>query len=239
MTGKGSCQLNIYGGCTFNSMSLSLTMSSFTKTVKSSDFYFPISWRFNVGLYKLSSQSSATYKASDKYQFLPGSSLEVGKGVSLTSGSLVFYNNRPSSVSSYWDWEKEKWYSTSYTLTEVSSTVSDAWKRYYYTSSESRDPAYLLDNGTVEASTFAGLLKSNVEGATIKITSSYKSINYQPLKNTSSGTTDNLLIIGGRDMNTYMKIENTATYSDEENQISATGTYTSSLLNGSYGFFKS
>jgi len=238
-TGKGSCVLDIYGGCTFNSMTLSLKMSFLTAEVSSSDFYLPISWRFKVGLYKLDSQTSASYTASDKYQFLPGSSLTVGAGVSLNAGTLVFYKEWPSSVTETYAYTRNLIGTANKSLESSKNSIADAWKRYYYTSSERRSASYLLNNGSVITSTFSGLIRSNVTGATMKINSSCSSSNYQPLSSSSSSTADIVKILAGADMNIYMKIDNTATYSDESTAISSTGTYTSSLVSGSYGFFPS
>jgi len=228
-TGTGTCSLDIYGGCTFNSMSLTLKISKYgisvEKTVKSSDFYFPVSWRWKIGLYKLDSASSATYTASNKYSFLPGSSLTVGEGVKLTAGTLVFY---------------EKWPSGTVTTKGQEKEILTPWKAYMHATNETSaypyEPAYLVDNGSVEASTFAGLLKSEVAGATIKITSAYSATNYQVV---GSGDKSTVSILAGEDNCAYAEIKNTATYSDGSTQISSTGTYTSTGSNGSYGFFKS
>lgn len=229
-TGKGSCTLNIYGGCTFNSMSLSITYSGFTKTVSSSDFYFPISWRFNIGFYKLSSQTSASFIASDKYQFLPGSSLTVGSGVTLSAGTLIFYKEWPASVDTIYD-----------SSGSTTSGTVDTRTAYYDSSLTSKDAekasAYLLNNGTVTASTFSGLIKSDLAGAKLTINDGYTSTNYQPIKDTSSSTLEHGSIILGSDYNRYIKIDNAATYSDGSTSITSTGTYTSSSSGGSYGFF--
>jgi len=227
-TGKGSTSIDIYGGCAFNSMSLTVSVNAsiletLSKTVVSSDFYFPISYREKIGLYKLDSESSAIYTASDKYQFLPGSSLTIGSGVTLNAGTLVFYKEFPTSTSVY----------------------PDAYKRYYYDTTnkdktvtiETKDAAYLLNNGTVNVTNFGGLLKSDVSGASITISSGVSVTTYQAMS-VESGITNTVAILKGTDKNSYMSLTNTATYTDGTS-ISNSGTYTSSSKNDGYGFYSS
>lgn len=217
---KDVCNLDVYNGCSFNSMSLSLSMVGIETTVNSESFNFSVSYRYQISLLKSDDQSSATYTVSSQsFQFLPGSSLTVGEGCSLSATSLIFYNSWPEEIKNYYS----------------------GYSTYGNTA------AYLVNNGSVSASTITGLVKSNIIGATLKF-STNSSTTYQVKKGSSPNAWEQIWILAGTSscISEWSEITNTTTFYTYSNGVFDTsnlntsvkaGTYTSVKdSNGVYGF---
>ena len=97
--------LDIYGGAKLNSLELTVSVLGIPVTVKSSDFFFGLSWLFDITLDNnesgydnngntVSKQSSASFNMPNNYKMLPGSKLTVESGATLTiGGSMSIYSD--------------------------------------------------------------------------------------------------------------------------------------------------
>lgn len=83
---------DIYGGATPNSMSLSVSVGPFGKTISTENVLFPLSFRQNVILHKNSKQTIATFKMPQSFKVMAGSKIEIEKGVRLEAGTLCVYD---------------------------------------------------------------------------------------------------------------------------------------------------
>ena len=85
--------LDIYGSFSFNSMKLSITVSigrEINVNLSSEKVLFPISWYFNITLNRFRNGSEATVtSAAQSIKLLPGASLVINEGVSVTLPKLA------------------------------------------------------------------------------------------------------------------------------------------------------
>lgn len=211
------CDLKIYNGCSFNSMSLSLSMG-ISFTVSSNSFNFAVSYRYQVSLLKTSNQSSASFSIPEQsFLFLPGSSLKVGEGCTLTatSSALIFYESWPTSSDNNADTVVKKNYS--------------GYSKYGTTR------AYLVNNGTVNVATITGLIKSEVSGATLQFTTN-SSTSYQISKTHNVSGWDQLGVLGGAStsIDTWATITTKTTFYDYSNSAFNTSSFNTSVSSGTY-----
>lgn len=206
--GKGVCDLKIIGGCILNAMKLTISVSFITKTVSSTDFCFPISYRYRISLLKHPDQRSATFIATSKenenrLQFLPGSSLTLGQGCVLQGHEMVFYKN----------WKDKD--------------GKDSYNSLYADKATCATSAYFMNNGTASFAKCAGLVKSEVEKSYLKISGEVSYTNHQ-ISGSTGGST--ISIIFGGSTNTYFDIVNTLSF---YSYSSSTNTFDTTSLNES------
>lgn len=116
---------------------------------KSEDYVFGINYRYKISFNKLNSQTSATFTINQEYKFLPGSSLIINEGAVLNSNLIVFYDH--------------------FNDVSFAGTV--------YPSDKS--PAYLENNGTINANALAGYVKSNKVDSVLNVTVSSNIVTYE------------------------------------------------------------
>lgn len=130
---NGITQIDFYGGATVNALSLKIVGN----TIKTSDYYFPLTWRQSLSFNATS--NGATYTINNKYDMLPGSKVVVGKGAEVEVGSLRVYS----------------------TYTGYSVNGKDCQYGYNYKEEElNLDPAELIVYGKLTAKT---MLAGNVQ----------------------------------------------------------------------------
>lgn len=106
----GIADIKVFGGLTMNSISLSLSASGLTIDLSTKNAYFPFSYEWNIEFSLASGQTAATFSApSQRVKMLPGSSLIVGSGCTVTGVELIAYSafydgalgNGKSSINEY------------------------------------------------------------------------------------------------------------------------------------------
>lgn len=81
--------LKVYGGFEFNSMSLNVAGAS----ISTEQVLFPISWYWQIELFPLQEGGSANVDITKQgIKLLPGSSLTIGKGVTVTASRIAVYD---------------------------------------------------------------------------------------------------------------------------------------------------
>ncbi len=86
-------KFDLYGGASTSSIKLEVKVLG-TITMDTTDYYFPLSWRFDISLNKAAGQTSnAQFSMSQKYKLLPGAKLTVNNGADLALGELNIYEN--------------------------------------------------------------------------------------------------------------------------------------------------
>ena len=93
--------LDFYGGMDMDEISITMNMvvSGFpvSRTLNSSDYYFPFCYNMNVSLNALDANSESVYNFDNLIKFMPGSSLIVNESATLNlTGTTVVYNDLPS-----------------------------------------------------------------------------------------------------------------------------------------------
>lgn len=152
--------IDIYGGMTLNSLSLSIQtgLTGISKiSVSTEKVYFPINWAFDISLNKAQGQASATFKLEQKIKIMPGAKVVIGEGVSATMSNVSIYNG-------YTDQNTKP-------------------KPFY---PEKDDPIFIV-NGSLVCANIGGKVSSTKAGATIKVTSS-SSITTHETKGEVSGS---------------------------------------------------
>lgn len=181
----GFCDLQVFGGCKINSMSLSLSLAIFSKTVNSTDFCFPISFRYKISFLRNPKQQTTavfdTLASKNRFQFLPGSTFVLGEGCELKAYEIVFYK----------EWDTK-------------------YKNYYASEETCKTQAYMINNGTCNVQKLAGLIKSEVSGAKLNISGDVNYTNYQ-IKG-SKGTDSWKILFLRNDDNDYLTINNSLSF---------------------------
>ena len=102
--------IKIYGGMNLNSIDLRMKESIAEVDLSTSTSFFPFSYRQHIEIYKDSSQTSATFNATNqRMKFLPGSYFKINEGCTLNGLEISIYTsfydgalgNNPSSANSY------------------------------------------------------------------------------------------------------------------------------------------
>lgn len=134
--------IHAYGGASVNTVSIDAGIAD----LDSSGFFLPFSYRMHVQFSKLDSQTSASFSMPNEYKLMPGSSLVVDQGCTLTAGSIAVMNYYDCSISS----------------PDGNSVVSGTRGTKY----PSNEPgaAFVL-NGSMTASAFGGLIILGDSGA--------------------------------------------------------------------------
>ncbi|MBQ9071413.1 MAG: InlB B-repeat-containing protein [Clostridia bacterium] len=141
------CYLDIYGGAQTNAMTLKITLAYILPVeINTSSCYFPISHYYQITLNKTDSQTSAYYKMNQNFKLLTGSSLTVGEGVTLEATKLVVYEE----------------------FIDTFDPDDDANKAYILY--PEKEAAIFTVNGNFICEQFGGKIYSDINGATIKIT---------------------------------------------------------------------
>ena len=92
---EGVATLHFYGGATVNSMKLDLEIviekwgfsMPLPVSIDTANYYFPLTWRFNVTLH------NGTYKMNNRYKMMAGAKLTVESDASLTVTELSVYGD--------------------------------------------------------------------------------------------------------------------------------------------------
>ncbi|MBQ7880895.1 MAG: hypothetical protein IJ358_03540, partial [Clostridia bacterium] len=137
------CDLDIYGGMTLNSMSLSINVVLFTADIDTANVYFPLNWAFDISLNKSANQESAYFNLKQKIKMMPGSKLTIEKGVTAEFSSLNIYG----------------------TYTDQNTKPSAPLY-------PSKDPALLTVNGKMICDTVGGNIYSSIDNAQVVINTS-------------------------------------------------------------------
>ncbi len=143
---NGVMDLQFYGGATVNSLKLTIL----DKTINTTDFYFPLSWRHSLTFV------TGAYTINNKYKMMPGATLTVESGATIGKiGELIIYN-------SYTD----------------DCATGDPVCRYGYNratgSVEDRGSAHVIVNGTLKGDVIAGTVKVGSSGTVTATTTSKK-----------------------------------------------------------------
>ncbi len=86
--------LNFYGGFSLSYLELNLEMKGQTVQLSTKEAYFPLSYKLEIGLYALPSQSNCVYDISkQRMKVLTGSKLSVGQNVLLKGNELIVYSS--------------------------------------------------------------------------------------------------------------------------------------------------
>ncbi len=96
--GINPIKLDFYGGMDMEEVSITLNLTvsgiSASRTLNSSEYYFPFCYNMNISLNALDEDSGATYNFDNLLKFMPGSSLLVNERVTLNlTGTTVVYKD--------------------------------------------------------------------------------------------------------------------------------------------------
>ncbi|MBQ2891305.1 MAG: InlB B-repeat-containing protein, partial [Bacilli bacterium] len=151
MTGR--INLDIYGGASANSMTLSLKVLG-TVNVSTNDIYFPITYKYHINLRQAEGQTAtAEFVLNQRYKIMPGGMLRVNEGTKLTASDLIVY--------SYFDDSAAIMAGNKYPVKDV--------------------PGQFIVNGTFIGTNFAGtILTETSSGATVTITGATTITAYEP-----------------------------------------------------------
>lgn len=83
---NGKTTINVFGNISTGSLSMEVTVSLLTADVDTATVFFPVNYRYSVNL----KSGNATIKSS--FKFLPGSSLSVSQGASISLDTSSKYN---------------------------------------------------------------------------------------------------------------------------------------------------
>ncbi len=91
-------KLDIYGNMTVNSLSLPLSLGSFMGmnmefTLDTKSVFFPIAWYYDITLNSINNQKTTVTATYQDIKLLPGSSLTVGKNVTLNAAAFIVYED--------------------------------------------------------------------------------------------------------------------------------------------------
>ncbi len=147
--------LHIYGDTTFGSMQLEVKASIITASVDTADIVFPVSYLYNIQIH------SGTTTTANRYKLMPGASLTVDSGATLT-----FKGTQTTS-----------WFTTKTVYAGImvyDSTFVDQDKVSPYPSGKGN--ASLIINGTLKADQYVqigGIIQSNTANAKVIIGSDF------------------------------------------------------------------
>ena len=85
-TAEGVMKLDFYGGATVNSMTLSIKVLG-TVNISTSNYYFPLTWRFDINFH------SGSYTMNNRYKMMAGAKLTVESDASLTLTEMSVYGD--------------------------------------------------------------------------------------------------------------------------------------------------
>lgn len=169
--GASKITMNIFGGGSVNSLSLFITVdigSTKTVQVSSKGTLLGLCWYFDINLYPNDKEGneSASYTFSQDLKLMPGASLTVHEGVTLTATRLMVYNGN--------NYSEEAIYESLYGGKNITSNnygnniyLFDIGSPDYYNVTE---PAHLIVNGTLNVSNLGGLVETTNTGAVLKFT---------------------------------------------------------------------
>jgi hypothetical protein len=174
--------LDIYGNMTMNSLSFSLdavyNSIEITVNISASDAHFPITWYYDVNLHKAKNGSNATVTLNQKLKIMPGGSLSIDKGVTVTVPELAVYANGYESNNT--------------TDTTGATYVAPKYGTTYPSTSSKSGTAFangkLLLNGKLTATTYGGAITSTQSGAEFIYTNSSTTV--KELSYTTCSITD-------------------------------------------------
>ena len=162
--------INIYGKCNFGSMQMKLNAQIVTVNVNTANVYFPISYRYDIGI-----ESGGEFNLLNPIKFMNGSSLTINKGAILNASSnLLFYNN---------SWKD---YKTTTCYYPVYSTLGDGFRAT--TSCEVSGTANFINNGSIRIDdnvSIGGLLETNSINSVLNVG---KMVNFSCTDNEANGT---------------------------------------------------
>ena len=150
----GKINVYIYGGATANKLKLTLNVMG-SITISTEELFFPITYKYNITLLKAPGQiETAEFMMTQSYKLMPGSTLKVSEGTSLTSNSdLIVYT--------YFDDTAAIMAGNKYPVKETSGK--------------------LIVNGSLNVNKFGGLITTETEsGAVISIKEVSSLTSYEP-----------------------------------------------------------
>lgn len=193
--GASKITMNIFGGGTVNSLSLFITadfpvVGTKTIQVSAEGTLLGLCWYFDINLYPNDKEGngSASYTFSQDLKLMPGASLTVHEGVTLTATRLMVYNGN--------NYSEKAIYESLYGGKNITSNnygnniyLFDIGSPDYYNVTE---PAHLIVNGTLNVSSLGGLVETTNTGAVLKFTtnnvSSLEIISIGELTDNGDGT---------------------------------------------------
>lgn len=142
--------LTLVGNITLGSMSLKISTSIVSMTVKMSDTFFPIPWTYDVNIGD--GTTATTLNIANDIKILPGCTVTVKNNATLnaTAGSLIVYSN-------WTDTNTIRKYPTSY----------------------GTEGKLVVDGGTINAYKFGGIIYATANGGTVKVSKAVSATAYE------------------------------------------------------------
>ena len=163
----GKVKLNIYGGATTNVMALSVVGND----INSKDFVFGISWIYDITLARAPKQTdTALFNMVNSNKLLPGAKLVVEAGAQLNIDKLCIYGSSMES---------------DVNVTGAQPFIDAIHAGVY---PKNLSAAEFIVRGTVIAETLAGIVKTDVENAVVKVTGSTSMTTREPTVMTGEST---------------------------------------------------
>ena len=163
----GKVKLDIYGGAKTNAMVLSVVGND----INSKDFVFGISWIYDITLARAPEQSdTALFNMVNSNKLLPGAKLVVEAGAQLNIDKLCIYGSSMES---------------DVNVTGAKPFIDAIHAGVY---PKNLPAAEFIVRGTVIAETLAGIVKTDVENAVVKVTGSTSMTTREPTVMTGEST---------------------------------------------------
>ena len=176
---------DVYGGAKTHSLVLKLTVVYTSISVSSEKFVYGWSWMNNISLHQADKQTAtAQFNMDQDYKLLPGSSLTVGEGTSLSVGTLTVYEGYdPETQLGFYDKIATCPYPVVYPKT------SSYWTGDSIDAGGTLIPdAKLIVNGTLTATNLGGKVYTQSDNAVIKVTGSTTVTTYEASVYSGSNT---------------------------------------------------
>ncbi len=134
--------IDVYGSSVLNSLALNVSIPLMgTLNLSTANVYFPLSWHFNIRLWKGNEKTATFTSMSQKVKLLTGSSVTIGAGVNATLPSIVVYD----------------------TFTDTYSTTTSL--RY----ENGKSSAKLIVNGSLTVDSFGGPIETQASKTALTV----------------------------------------------------------------------
>ncbi len=157
---------DIYGNATLNQLVTELTLIGFAAKVTTAGILFPITWQYEYHLHPYENGNSSSVTLNQDIKIMPGGSLTVEEGVSLTANNLIVYDEN-----------------------FVSDTAKNCAPLKYSNPLEATRPGgELVVNGAMTVGKLGGTVISKNSGAKLSITSQASTTSHEITGSTTSAT---------------------------------------------------